>query len=106
MKSAHSILDFVKAHADEGFTAFSVDVKDMYYLRRHIDLLKCAESSINELEALKFSSEAGISVVDFSSLLKFLLSSASIYENSAAITAQKKVGRARELALAHTFLQS
>ncbi|XP_049513379.1 uncharacterized protein LOC125940825 [Dermacentor silvarum] len=91
VKNSNEVIEFLKAHADVGLKAFSVDVTDLYYSLPHDDLLRCVEECIDEYGSVKFSCEAGISVDNFLEMLNFYLCSTFIQWNSIPLLQKKGV---------------
>ncbi|XP_049524969.1 uncharacterized protein LOC119456673, partial [Dermacentor silvarum] len=74
-KDSSAVIDFLNVSDSECLTAFSVDIKDLYYSLPHEGLLSSVEAAIDEHGAVPFSNTCGVSVARFLELLSFYLRS-------------------------------
>lgn len=72
-KSYAAVIDFFKTNDHASLTAFSVDIKDLFYSLPHEGLLSSVEAAIDDFGAVEFQNACGVSTSGFLELLSFYL---------------------------------
>ncbi|XP_065304288.1 uncharacterized protein [Dermacentor albipictus] len=74
-KDSSDVINFLNGADGQCLTAFSVDIKDLFYSLPHEGLLRSVEAAIDEHGTVLFSNACGVSVARFLELLSFYLRS-------------------------------
>ncbi|XP_064470235.1 uncharacterized protein LOC135384986 [Ornithodoros turicata] len=75
IRSSDKVIEFLRSHPSDGFSALSVDIKDLYYSLPHDLVSHCVEEAIEKFGNIRFQNATGISVCGFLELLSVYLNS-------------------------------
>ncbi|KAH9382673.1 hypothetical protein HPB48_023227 [Haemaphysalis longicornis] len=81
VRSSEVVSTFLEAQPSEYLSAFSVDIKDLYYSMRHDLLLDAVTDAIDNFGNVNFQTECGISVDKYLDTLVFYFDSTFVDYN-------------------------
>ncbi|XP_075740700.1 uncharacterized protein LOC142786889 [Rhipicephalus microplus] len=82
IRNSQEVISFINQNPNEQLTAFSIDVKDLYYSLPSKELISCIEECIDEFGSVAFQNTTCISGGAFLDLVSFYLKSTYVEWNN------------------------